>query len=68
MSNSFKICPTYFSRGAEIFVGGCPLLTGLIKMKFYILIIFKKRLSLFEFFFVLLVNYLLRRFILKQAN
>jgi len=35
------------------------------KMKFYFLIIFEK--TLFEFFFVLLVNYLLTRFILRQT-
>jgi len=34
-------------------------------MKFYILTIFKK--VLFEFFIILLVNYLVTRFILRQA-
>jgi len=38
-----------------------------IKMKFYILTIFKKFYWNFSFFFVLLVNYLLTRFILRQV-
>jgi len=29
MSNSIKLCPTHFSRGAKQFAGGAPLVTGL---------------------------------------
>jgi len=29
MSNSIKLSPTHFSRGAKQFAGGAPLVTGL---------------------------------------
>jgi len=38
-----------------------------MKLKFCILIIFKESFTVLEFFFVLLVNYLLSGYILRQA-
>jgi len=33
MSNTFKLHPTYFSRGGDIYLGGVgPLVTGLFKL------------------------------------